>query len=82
MQISKEGSIWALWMHDAKRIFFFFFFWVIQEKASCSYTWKIILRMRKLCNGLIARKIENGNDSSMWFDLWINGESSINMLGC
>lgn len=38
-----------------------------------SYTWKYLFRARQWCRGLIDRKIDNGENTDVWFDPWFNG---------
>lgn len=54
--------------------------WMLHEDINSSYTWKVLLKARDKCSGLIERKIANGADTSVWFD-WIDGESFINIPG-
>lgn len=53
---------------------------MLHEDINSSYTWKVLLKARDKCSGLIERKIANGADTSVWFD-WIDGESFINIPG-
>lgn len=69
MKLSK-----AKWIHNRhcmKKIF-----WTAKLDNNASFTWKLVLRTRG-----IHRKIANGKNTSLWFDLWIWGKSLSNIIG-
>lgn len=75
-----QGDIvWAKWMKSkySKSASF----WTVTINNIDSYIWKSILIARHFCNGLIDRKIVNGESTNIWFDPWINGSSLIDNFG-
>lgn len=72
-------SLWAKWMHS--KYCSTNNFWTTNMNNNASYTWKLLLRAREWCKGLIDRKIANGNSRDLWADPWLNGYSLIDKFG-
>lgn len=64
-------TLWGKWMHNkyCKNDNF----WTALINNNASNTWKLILRAREWCKGMIDRKIATGEKSTVWFDPWIKG---------
>lgn len=78
-KILQKNSLWAKWMYSTYGANNFF--WIILKDNNASNTWKIILKARQWCKGLIDRNIMNGESTSLWYDPWLNGSSLIDKLG-
>lgn len=71
----QNKTVWAKWMrkkycNDKKN-------WSATMNNNTSYTWKLLLKGRQWCKGVIDRKIVNGENSEVWLDPWINGHSLV-----
>lgn len=56
-------------------------FWATVINNNASYTWNLLLKARQRSEGLIDRKIINGDNTDIWVDLWINGTSLLEKHG-
>ena len=67
--LSYPNSIWSSWIQKSllrgKNI------WQIRCPSRASWAWRKILACRDWCEGLFVSKIGNGEDTSLWFDIWL-----------
>ncbi|KAG7558393.1 Reverse transcriptase zinc-binding domain [Arabidopsis thaliana x Arabidopsis arenosa] len=64
-----SGSLWVAW-HKHHNRSSTTSFWNQTEKASDSWNWKCILRLRCLAQNFISCTIGDGRKASFWFDNW------------
>lgn len=75
----QNNSIRARWMRSkyAKEKNF----WTMTLDNNASYTWKTMIKAREDYKNFITKKIVNGQDTYLFFDLWINGRNLISYVG-
>jgi hypothetical protein len=66
---SKAGSLWVAWTEanwlNGRN------FWTVPIPASCSWSWKKILKLRDIAKSFIRFKVGNGSKVFLWQDHWL-----------
>ncbi|KAF8097523.1 hypothetical protein N665_0286s0032 [Sinapis alba] len=66
---SGSGSLWVAW-HRLYNCNSSYHFWSQEESPNHSWNWRCILRLRDLASKFIICEVNNGRDTSFWFDNW------------
>lgn len=77
---ANSGSLWVAW-HKYHNLSDVTCFWNLSEKASDSWNWKCLLRLRGVAQGFIKCNIGNGLQASFWFDNWTPFGPLIKFIG-
>lgn len=66
---SGSDSLWVAW-HRAYNCNSSYHFWSQEESPNHSWNWRCILRLRELVSNFLICEVNNGCDTSFWFDHW------------
>ncbi|XP_071695535.1 uncharacterized mitochondrial protein AtMg00310-like [Rutidosis leptorrhynchoides] len=66
--ISHKDSLWVRWIHTHKLAGRNF--WNIDTQPNASWSWRKILEVRELVKGRFIHIVNNGEITSMWYDIW------------
>lgn len=68
--VNKQDSLWVRWIHMYKLKGISF--WEVKEGSNPTWSWRKLLSLRSCLRNHILHEIGNGEDTSMWFDTWLD----------